>query len=396
MAIPYGEDNDGQFYHYPTYPEGLLRSSANDLAVYMADLTTQNQLLTQASIASLWTPVLPQSSVSNDGIFWDVGSLNGTRLVGHGGSDPGVASELQLLANLGVGAAVSMNTDREDGVTDQPNDANQALISTTQQLLLLGSELATNQASARDASGSWYDPSTDGQGLHIEILPDNQAVVIWFGYDAQGQQLWTIGSGRVVGNRIDIPTVYQTTGGVFGANFDPAAVQRIPWGELVFEFEEDGETTATLVYNSLEAEHGEILLTRLTRNYQPESSTQTHNITGTWFDPEHNGEGLILQQLNETQALLYWLTYTTDGEQAWLIGNGQREGDTFNFPEMQITSTKASNNQAQTIQVVRQKWGSISLTITNCQQLDAQYQGLFGDGELMLQRLTTPIDVQCQ
>jgi hypothetical protein len=188
---------------------------------------------------------------------------------------------------------------------------------------------------------------------------------------------------------------------VFGANFNPAAVQRSPWGEMVFEFEqEDGETTATLVYNSKQApQHGEISLTRLTRDYQPESSDAIHNISGTWFDPAHNGEGIILQQLNETQALLYWLTYTLDGEQAWLIGNGQLDGDAFNFTEIQITTITASQNasiETSVTSVVRKKWGSIALTIDNCQHIEAQYQGLFGSGELMLQRLTTPIAVKCQ
>ncbi len=397
VAIPYGQDNDGQFYHYPTYPEGLLRSSANDLAAYMVDLITDSQLLTQASIASLWTPVLTQIPSLNDGVFWDVDTLNGVRTVGHGGSDPGVASELRILPDLGVGAAAAINADREDD-NGQPIEANQVLINTINRLLQIGGELAINQQSASNAGGSWYDPTVDGQGLHIEILSGNQAVVIWFGYDAQGQQLWTIGSGRVVGNRIDIPTAYQTTGGVFGANFDPAAVQRSPWGEMVFEFEqEDGETTATLVYNSKETpQQGEISLTRLTQQYLPHSSDAIHNITGNWFDPEHNGEGLILQQLNETQALLYWLTYTAHGDQAWLIGTGQLDGDTFNFPDLQITATTATQNTLTATSVERTKWGSIALTIDNCQHIEAQYQGSFGSGELILQRLTTPVAVECQ
>ncbi len=405
VAIPYGLDNDGQFYHYPTYPDGMLRSSATDLAAYMADLTTDSQLLTPASVTRLWMPLLTQApsldiSSSNIGVFWDVDTNNSVRTVGHGGSDPGVASELRIVPDLGVGAAVAINTDSGDDI-DQPTEADQVLFNTTNRLLQIGAELAINQQSATDAGGSWYDPVVDGQGLHIEILPNNQAVVIWLGYDSQGQQLWTIGSGRVVGNRIDIPTAYRTTGGVFGANYNPTAVQRSPWGEMVFEFEqEDGETTATLVYNSKETpQHGDISLTRLTRHYLPQSSDAIRHISGTWFDPEHNGEGLILQQLNETEALLYWLTYTPDGDQAWLIGTGQLDGNTFNFPDMQITTITASQNasiETSATSVERTKWGNIALTIDNCQHIEAQYQGLFGSGELILQRLTMPVTVECR
>jgi hypothetical protein len=56
---------------------------------------------------------------------------------------------------------------------------------------------------------------------------------------------------------------------------------------------------------------------------------------------------------------------------------------------MQITTTSATS-------IERIKWGSIALTIDNCQHIEAQYQGVFGSGELMLQRLTTPVSVECQ
>ena len=31
-------------------------------------------------------------------------------------------------------------------------------------------------------SGPWYDPARNGEGFHIEILPDGQALAIWFTY----------------------------------------------------------------------------------------------------------------------------------------------------------------------------------------------------------------------
>ena len=401
-AIPYGLDNEGQFYHYPTYPDGMLRSSANDLAAYLTDLTTGEALLERASIERMWTPLLAETpAVPDIGVIWDLGSFNteytNTYFVEHGGADPGVASELQILPDLAVGAAVVMNTDRIDA-DGQFNAANDVLFNTAIQLLLTGSKLAINQQIAINASGSWYDPSRDGQGVHIEVLADNQAEVIWFGYDAQGQQLWAIGTGQIAGNRIDIPTAYQTSGGVFGANLDPAAVQRITWGEMVFAFEEsNGNTTATWVYNSRQAaQHGEQSLSRLTQTYLPQSPNMIRNTTGTWFDPDHNGEGFILQQLDETEAILYWLTYTPDGHQAWLIGNGRLDGDTFTFPEMQTTSATPLGNASSVRSITRKTWGSITLTINNCQQIEAQYQGLFGAGEWLLQRLTKPVAVECK
>lgn len=257
----------------------------------------------------------------------------------------------------------------------------------------MGSSMATH------ASGSWYDLATDGQGFHIEILPDNRAVVVWFGYDGQGQQRWITGAGQVVGNRVDIPSAYLTTGGKFGSGFDPAAVQRKLWGELVFEFTTEGNdaTGATLVYNRLEgAKHGQVTLKRLTHNYQPEASETMRNITGTWFDPEHNGEGFIVQALSKTEATLHWFTYTATGDQAWLVGKGQIEGDTYSFPDMQITSMVSSGDDSKTTQVSRQTWGSVNLTVNSCQQLATQYQSQSGSGKLTLKRLTVPVAVECR
>lgn len=69
----------------------------------------------------------------NEGVFWDIGRFGAINLVGHGGSDFGVASELRIIPELGVGAAVVMNTDREDEA-DRPNAADKVLVDTIKQL----------------------------------------------------------------------------------------------------------------------------------------------------------------------------------------------------------------------------------------------------------------------
>ena len=49
-------------------------------------------------------------------------------------------------------------------------------------------------------SGSWYDPARNGEGFHIEILPDGQALAIWFTYPGdtdnnETRQAWILGIG---------------------------------------------------------------------------------------------------------------------------------------------------------------------------------------------------------
>lgn len=84
-------------------------------------------------------------------------------------------------------------------------------------------------------SGYWYDPAQSGQGFQIEVLASGDAVVTWYTFDENGNQLWLIGSGTVAGNEIQVDFV-QPGGGFFPPNFDPAAIHLAAWGTAVFRF----------------------------------------------------------------------------------------------------------------------------------------------------------------
>ncbi len=84
--------------------------------------------------------------------------------------------------------------------------------------------------------GAWYNADRSGEGFQLQILDGDRALMTWFTYDKDGNQLWLIGTGPVNGNQIDITDTVSTSGGVFGPGFDPGRVERIPWGTLHFEF----------------------------------------------------------------------------------------------------------------------------------------------------------------
>jgi len=50
-------------------------------------------------------------------------------------------------------------------------------------------------------------------------------------------------------------------------------------------------------------------------------------ISGSWFDPNTDGEGWEIQVLSETSALVYWYTYDANGNQAWNLGVGEISQD---------------------------------------------------------------------
>ena len=92
-------------------------------------------------------------------------------------------------------------------------------------------------------SGTWYDPERDGEGILMEVSSDESgspiAVVSWYSYqlDDSGDQLWLMGTGPVVGDTAFVE-MYVTSGGQFGAGFDPADVLLEHWGQVQLKFVE--------------------------------------------------------------------------------------------------------------------------------------------------------------
>jgi len=82
-------------------------------------------------------------------------------------------------------------------------------------------------------TGPWYDPSHDGEGWVLEYLGNNSLLMAWFSYDTQGNQRWFLGVGTSSGDNVfNFSEVQTTSGTVFGPSFNPANVQRQPWGTV--------------------------------------------------------------------------------------------------------------------------------------------------------------------
>ena len=85
-----------------------------------------------------------------------------------------------------------------------------------------------------DFSGTWFDPEQDGHGLFVEILDRNRAAVAWFTYTPAGEPVWLYGVLAVENHRLT-GSLSSARGGRFGPDFDPAAVQFLPWGSITLE-----------------------------------------------------------------------------------------------------------------------------------------------------------------
>jgi len=113
------EQGDGYvancLYNHPNYPDGFLRTSVNQLSLYMAAYLRGGE------------PILKRETVdtmlrvhANDiwGLCWFMRNIDGRPFWGHDGGDPGVNSVMELNRDEGVGAIVFSNTYIDDDATD--------------------------------------------------------------------------------------------------------------------------------------------------------------------------------------------------------------------------------------------------------------------------------------
>jgi hypothetical protein len=110
-------------------------------------------------------------------------------------------------------------------------------------------------------SGNWYDPTTSGQGITVEINPTSNALFLaWYTYapggasaGAAGQRWYTAQATFTAGARSIPVQIYQTTGGVFNTSTaTPPTTVSVGSGTLSFQ----SCTSATLSYNFTGATNG--------------------------------------------------------------------------------------------------------------------------------------------
>ena len=133
IAMPY-ELHNGDYlayghYGYPDYPDGQLRASPADLARFLLAYTNGGsidgqQILSSQTIDQMWDPVLPDLEPTQ-GVFWYWSEYWGRTLIGHNGSDYGVATDMYYNPATGVGIIVLANTDWRSGMTTAMDEIEQ-------------------------------------------------------------------------------------------------------------------------------------------------------------------------------------------------------------------------------------------------------------------------------
>lgn len=250
-------------------------------------------------------------------------------------------------------------------------------------------------------SGAWYDPSHEGEGVVLEVLDDGQAVLYWFTYDGQGDQRWFIATGHFDGGDLVFEDLIVTSGGRFGDRFDSSRVTRQSVGEARLSFDDCWRARLDYV---VDATPGRLDLERLTipagsdcSGGSPDATTAGVGYSGSWFDLSHDGEGFVVQVLDEATAVVFWFTYRPNGRQAWLIGVGSLDDEAVVVDPLLITRGATFGESFSPSDVRMREWGRLALDLT-CETATVRYESSlehFGSGVQNLVRLNRLKGLHC-
>jgi hypothetical protein len=93
--------------------------------------------------------------------------------------------------------------------------------------------------------GAYFDPNRDGEGFHFGVEAGEIFVMTWYTY-LNGRQVWMIGTGTRTNQRVVFGNVVITSGTGFGSQFNPAEVARETFGEVIVDFTDCNNFTATV------------------------------------------------------------------------------------------------------------------------------------------------------
>jgi len=271
----------------------------------------------------------------------------------------------------------------------------------TTQVLVTSESLGDPFVVETGISSAWFDLKRNGEGFMLEILADNRAVMYWFTYNAEGEQDWYVAEGEIRGNRILFPQLLQVSGGEFGPGFDPenVVIEVVGSASFIWSDCDNGAMDWVLDQDGNGRMSGRMNLQRLTRVMGFECYTgpapgrpitEHALLTGSWYDPSHNGEGYVLEILENRSALVYWFSFDPQGKRRWFFGEGVIEQEKIVFSEMLTTQGGVFGPDFDPAQVEVNPWGALELELqfdSGTARFEPSEEG-FAAGTLDLSRLT--------
>lgn len=270
-------------------------------------------------------------------------------------------------------------------------------------------------------SGSWFHPERSGEGLTQMLLPDGRMLSYWFSYyprqssstDPQGQ-MWLYDLERPGDFHLKQTGWLIPAGGRFGKGMAANGPDR-QWWQTRTRQDPVGNDGLHFAYELL---HGGLCITGgcsyaiqsgrrdlvpLTRlagttcdNRQP-----TEWISGAWYNPEADGEGFVVEVIEDGRGVVYWFTYKPDhsGHQAWMMGDGYFEGQTLTIDNLiQPVGTQFGSDFASD-EIDIAHWGRLVMEFHDDINGHVSFDSVFddyGSGDYPIERLARPMLADCE
>jgi hypothetical protein len=248
-------------------------------------------------------------------------------------------------------------------------------------------------------SGNWYQPDESGHGLQFEVISQNDAsylYVTWFAH-LNGKPIWLTGTGLLLGQKAYVD-LYITDGRAF-----PQDMNAELWGALRVNFSDLNHATASWKPVLADFSDGELALERLTALSSAYSTGENIGacFSGSYYDAERNGEGMVIEALGEptNQLLITWYSYRGD-EQFWMVGVGSLEGNaatlTTRYTEGTGFTPDFNPNDLSTI-----VWGEVKVRKINNHMISVDFSpnaahADFTSHQTVLNKLTEIHTLSCQ
>ncbi len=236
-----------------------------------------------------------------------------------------------------------------------------------------------------------------GDELLFDTLPDGKAAMFLFTRDTAGEPMYLLSLGRVEGRQVSFDPVIRTGGGGFGSGSSAEDIDLELWGSMVVEFD-DCDASRLNFSGPAAFGSGESALLRLSDIAGVRCGETTASVlngySGSFINLDRPGVGLnvhVASQLSQggpAVGLVYWTTYTPEGEQLWLHGLAQIDGNRIDVDEvLQVTGPAFGADDP----ITSQPWGSLSLDyFPGCDLLALDYQSEdadYGSGRVIFGRL---------
>lgn len=265
-------------------------------------------------------------------------------------------------------------------------------------------------------TGSWYDPSSAGEGFMIHVVraytvenfitvDEGLVVGYFYGFDENGDRLWLIGihEGPLAWGEAITFSAAAVSGGVF-EGFDPQDITESPWGTFSFTPRhcDGGVITLSGVFDGAsgvqEKSLNVVRLGGVAGSYcqQQQPFVATDRVTASWFDAATPGQGFAIHKIDQRSGIVYFYGFDSQGRRLWLIGvwNGALE-----FMETKaITMYRVTGGTFALVDpanIVEEEWGTLDLHLMDCESGEAELSGADGTQMLDLEKLAGSFGLEC-